>query len=55
MSVTRNYFFAENELCNLAFSSFKIYNKIDHTFENLTPDEHRDFLELIKLENPKSG
>ena len=35
----------------MAFSSFKIYNKIDHKFENLTQNEHQAFLELIKLEN----
>ena len=43
--------FAKNELHNLAFSSFKFYNKKDHTFENLTVDEHQAFLELLDLKN----
>ena len=44
-------FFAKNELRNLAFSSFKFYNKKDHKYENLTEDEHLAFLELLELEN----
>ena len=44
-------FFAKNDLRNLAYSSFNIYNKIYHKFENPTQGEHRSFLELIKLVN----
>ena len=44
-------FHAKNELRNLAFSSFKFYNKTDHKFENLSIDEHNAFLELLNLDN----
>ena len=43
--------FAKNELRNLAYSSYKFYNKRDHKFENLTEDEYNSFLELIDLDN----
>ena len=43
--------FAKNELRNLAYSSYKFYNKKDHKFENLTEDEHNAFLELIELDS----
>ena len=43
--------FAKNELRGIAFSSFKIYNKKDHKFENITEMEHKAFLELVELDN----
>ena len=43
--------FAKNELRNIALSSFNVYNKKNHKFENLTQDEHQAFLELLELEN----
>ena len=43
--------FAKNELRNIAFSSFKMYNKRDHKFENISQVEQRAFLELIEMDN----
>ena len=43
--------FARNELRQIAFSSFKTYNKKEHKFENLSRSEHMAFLELIDLQN----
>ena len=43
--------FARNELRQIAFSSFKTYNKKEHKFENLSRSEHKAFLELIDLQN----
>ena len=43
--------FAKNELRNIAYTSFKTYNKKDHKFENISVQEHRAFLELMELED----
>ena len=43
--------FAKNELRNIAFSSFKMYNKKNHDFENVSEMEHKAFLELMELDD----
>ena len=43
--------FAKNELRNIAFSSFKMFNKKDHKFENISESERDAFLELIEMDN----
>ena len=36
---------------NIAFTSYKFYNKNDDKFDNITREERLAFLELIKLDN----
>ena len=43
--------FAKNELKHIAFSSFKMYNKKSHKFENITQPEHQAFLQLLDNDN----
>ena len=43
--------FARNELRHIAFSSFKMYNKKDNKFVNISELEHKAFLELLELDN----
>ena len=43
--------FAKNELRDIAYSSFKTYNKENHEFENISKLEHKAFLELLEIEN----
>ena len=43
--------FARNELRQIAFSSFKTYNKKEHKFENISKAEHKAFSELLDLKN----
>ena len=45
------HLFAKNELRNIAYASFKNYNKKDHKCENISAQEHKAFLELMELEN----
>ena len=43
--------FAKNELHNIAYSSFRFYNKKDHKFDNIAKAEHKALLELTDLDN----
>ena len=43
--------FSKSHLKNIAFTSYKFYNKNDDKFDNITKEEHLAFLELIKLDN----
>ena len=43
--------FAKDELRNIAYTSFKTYNKKDHKFDNISVQEHRAFFELMELED----
>ena len=43
--------FARNELRQIAFPSFKTYNKKEHKFENISKAEHKAFSELLDLKN----
>ena len=40
--------FRRNELRQIAFSSFKTYNKKEHKFKNISKAEHKAFSELLK-------
>ena len=46
-----NLTFTKSDLKNIAFTSYRFYNKTNHKFDNITKDEHSAFLELLKLEN----
>ena len=43
--------FVKNELRHIAYSSYKMYNKKDHKFENISEHEQKAFLELLELDN----
>ena len=47
----KDILFVKNELRNIAYSSFKVYNKKDHRFDNISKKEHSALLELLKLDN----
>ena len=41
--------FAKSDLRNVAYSSFRVYNRKYHKLHNITKSEHKAFLELKKL------
>ena len=43
--------FTKTKLKDIVLSSYRIYNKTNHAYENITSEEHNALLELISLEN----
>ena len=43
--------YTKSTLQNIAMSSYRFYNKNNHSYENLSKEEHNVLLELISLEN----
>ena len=41
--------FAKSDVRNVAYDSFRFYNKKDHKVDNITKSEHKAFLELKTL------
>ena len=50
-NVFKDWIGTRNELRQIAFSSFKTYNKKEHKFESISKAEHKAFSELLDLKN----
>ena len=47
--IQEDLLFAKSDLRNIAYTSFKSYNKNNHKFDNISKGEYKAFLELIEL------